>query len=79
MPEDPMARPLINVEEQVGKVVGRRRPPTRLTVVRDRKAHAVAWKKAFDRPFVPRGVYRFQTHEEADEWMWKMITRPGRS
>ena len=29
-----------------------------------------------DQPFVPRGVYRFKTHEEADEWMIKMLTRP---
>lgn len=26
----------------------------------------------------PRGVYRFKTHEEADEWLMKMLTRPGR-
>ena len=27
------------------------------------------------RPFVPRGVYRFRTHEEASEWLMKMLTR----
>jgi hypothetical protein len=27
------------------------------------------------RPFVPRGVYRFRTHEEAREWLMKMLTR----
>ncbi len=26
----------------------------------------------------PKGVYRFKSHEEADEWMMKMLTRPGR-
>ena len=25
---------------------------------------------------VPRGVHRFKTHEEADQWLWRMITRP---
>lgn len=25
--------------------------------------------------FVPKGVYRFKTFEEADEWMLKMTTR----
>ncbi len=25
--------------------------------------------------FVPKGVWRFKTHEEADEWMLRMITR----
>ena len=24
---------------------------------------------------VPRGVYRFKTHEEADEWMEKMLAK----
>ncbi len=27
----------------------------------------------------PHGVYRFRSHEEADEWLMKMLTRPGRS
>lgn len=26
-------------------------------------------------PFIPKGVYRFNSHEEADEWMWRMISR----
>jgi hypothetical protein len=29
-----------------------------------------------DRPFMPRGVFRFKTHAEADEWTLKMLTRP---
>jgi hypothetical protein len=29
------------------------------------------------RSLAPRGVYRFKSHEEADEWMMKMLTRPG--
>jgi hypothetical protein len=28
-----------------------------------------------DRPFLPRGVYRFKSHEEADAWTMKMLTR----
>ena len=27
------------------------------------------------RPLVPRGVYRFRSHEEADAWMLKMLCR----
>jgi len=27
---------------------------------------------------VPRGVYRFKTHEEADEWMVKMLAQSGK-
>lgn len=28
-----------------------------------------------DKPFMPRGVYRFKTFEEAQEWSLKMMTR----
>jgi len=24
---------------------------------------------------VPRGVHRFKTHAEADQWLWRMIAR----
>jgi hypothetical protein len=41
----------------------------------DSKARARRWRQSFPTPFVPRGVYRFRSHEEADEWMWKAITR----
>ena len=26
-------------------------------------------------PFLPKGVYRFKSHEEADAWQMKMLTR----
>jgi hypothetical protein len=29
-----------------------------------------------DQPFIPRGVYRFKTHEELNAWTLKMLTRP---
>jgi hypothetical protein len=25
---------------------------------------------------VPRGVHRFKTHQEADEWLWRKISCP---
>ena len=28
-----------------------------------------------DRPFIPKGVWRFKTFEEADAWTLRMITR----
>ena len=27
------------------------------------------------RPFIPRGVHRFRTHEEKDAWTLKMLAR----
>ncbi len=61
------------------RVVGRRRPAATLSAVVDTRAEARAWRAAFPTPFVPRGVYRFRSHEEADEWLWRMITRAPRT
>jgi hypothetical protein len=58
------------------KAVGTRHPPSRLSAKHDTRQAAVAWRRAFPTPFVPRGVYRFETHEEADRWLWEMLTRP---
>ena len=37
---------------------------------------AIAWRKALGGVRVPRGVHRFKTHEEAEQWLWRMIARP---
>jgi hypothetical protein len=29
------------------------------------------------RPFVPKGVFRFKSFEEADKWLLEMQTRPA--
>lgn len=67
----------VNYEEPIGKIVGRRtgiRPP--LDPAANGKADKIAWKKAFGNPGIPKGVYRFSTHEEAETWKLKMLTRP---
>ncbi|MBM4363537.1 MAG: hypothetical protein FJ104_12725 [Deltaproteobacteria bacterium] len=63
-------------EDAPARVVGRRRPAAQLSAQNDTKEAAIAWRRALPTPFVPRGVYRFASHEEADEWLWKMLTRP---
>jgi hypothetical protein len=71
---------MINFEEEIGKVVGRRTlRPRALSVATSRKADAIAWRKSLGGVNVPRGVHRFRTHEEADEWLWRMIARPRQS
>ncbi len=62
-------------DSEPARVVGRRRAPDPLATT-DTRANAAAYRKAFPTPFIPRGVYRFRSHEEADRWMWEMITRP---
>jgi hypothetical protein len=69
--------PFVNLEENIGKVVGRRKPPKDPLLAYNRsKEEAMRWKRAFGTPRIPKGLYRFKSHEEADAWLWKMITRP---
>lgn len=67
--------PVINMEDPVGKTVGRRRPRNPLALNGQTKADKRAWRRAFPTPFIPKGVFRFHSHEEADAWMLKMICR----
>lgn len=56
-------QPIVNLEEHPGKVVGRR------AVSLEDYDRLVDASLALQRrlPF-PKGVYRFRTYEEADEW-----------
>ena len=64
---------VINIEETIGKTVGRRRPPNPLCPKDHSIERSKGWKKAFPTGYPSRGVFRFKTHEEADEWMRKNI------
>lgn len=66
---------MVSPDETPGKVVGRRLVGGGLNPISHTKERARQWSEAMKTPFVPRGVYRFKSHEEADEWMWKMISR----
>ena len=69
-------RPVVNVEEFIGKTVGRRvasKDPLRVSD--SNKAGAIAWRKAFPYRYPVRGVYRFNSHDKADAWMTKMMHR----
>jgi hypothetical protein len=70
-----MKQPLINIEEKIDRFVGRRKSPDALSSKTNTIANSIAWRNVFGGLRVPRGVYRFRTHEEADEWLWRIITR----
>lgn len=57
---------LVNLEETPGKVVGRirERSPREAIDWMVRQARALGWERL---PY-PKGVFRFKTFEEADEW-----------
>jgi hypothetical protein len=76
-PADAVKPPFVNAEEQIDRFVGRRtRTPDALSTATSNRANAIAWRKAFGGLRIPRGIYRFKTHEEADKWLWQMIARP---
>lgn len=71
-------QPFVNVEEKIDRFVGKRtQTPDALSLQHSTKADAIAWQKAFGGLRIPRGVYRFKTHEEADAWMTKMMAQSG--
>ncbi|MFM8880488.1 MAG: hypothetical protein ACKOKG_15355 [Verrucomicrobiota bacterium] len=63
-------RTVINLEETIGKQVGRRNPPTDpLRVASDMNRLANHLLKASGHRLQRRGVFRFRTHAEANQWM----------
>jgi len=69
-------RPFINVEEKIDKVVGlRTRTPDPFKSGMQLQTLAVQLHRSLRQRWAPKGVYRFKTHEEADEWMNRMLAR----
>lgn len=71
--------PEIHFEEKIGKRVGRRVLP------QDRAAFGMALQNAgvgIAREFrlrgLPKGVYRFRSHEEANAWLMRQRTRQAK-
>jgi hypothetical protein len=71
-------QPMVNVEEKIDRVVGRRtKTPDGLKAGMKLQSTAAQLHKSFKHRWPVRGVFRFKTHEEADEWMMKMLARSG--
>ena len=65
---------VVNVDEKIGKVVGHIPPAT------EAFAQAMRFQQTNRLPshlegICPTGVFRFDTHEEADEWLLKWMSR----
>jgi hypothetical protein len=68
--------PVINMEEMIGKTVGRRKVPARSGF------YGLGLQTSLGRLFrsrVPRGVFRFHSHQEADQWLMNHLTRKPES
>lgn len=68
---------IINLEETIGKTVGRRRPADAMAAGFTLQHTLNQMLKTTGHRLAPRGVYRFKTHEEADAWNLKMM-RPSK-
>lgn len=66
--------PVVNIDEQIGKTVGRRKAGDPLVVAPGDRARKREMQRAGFFPRFPRGVYRFKTFEEADAWMMEAMT-----
>jgi hypothetical protein len=68
-------KPVVNIDDPVAKTVGRRTAVDPLRVVSSEKRAKIGWSKAGFFPRIPKGVYRFSSHEEADQWLMNHLTR----
>lgn len=69
----------INFDDPVengGKIVGKRKLRDPLRIQPGEIEASREWRRWFGGVRIPKGVFRFRTHEEADEWMMRMLTRP---
>lgn len=66
--EDAQCHPVINVEETIGKWVGRKNAPYPSKIQESGRDHY----KSLGFTVCPKGVYRFNSHEEADQWMMQI-------
>lgn len=68
----------MNLEDKIDRQVGRRtRRPDGLKAGMALQTLGAELHKSFKHQWCPKGVYRFQTHEEADLWTMKMLARSG--
>lgn len=73
------SKTVINLEEFIGKTVGRRRPPNDpMEMGFAMQATTNQLLQSFGHKLSPKGVFRFRTHEEANAWMEQMI-RPRKA
>ncbi len=64
----------MGTERKAMKIVGRRRPSRGGLMAADNLFRLVIALRG-DKPFFPKGVYKFKTFEEKEAWEWRMRTR----
>ena len=65
---------VVNVEEEIGKTVGRRRIKDSLEYGFGLQESLARIRKGAPMPRFPKGVFKFRSFEEADAWTMRCIT-----
>jgi hypothetical protein len=65
----------INIEETIGKTVGRRVLKNSTDYGAKLQEAGSELQQSLGIKYIPRGAYRFKSHEEADEWLMNMMSR----
>jgi hypothetical protein len=69
-----MDKTSLNFEEKIGKTVGRRKPPEVGIVSAGLQRTGVVLFKKWGKG-MPKGIYRYQSHEDADRDLMRNIVR----
>lgn len=69
-----VVQPVVNIDDPVGKVVGKRANLTQQNYI-DYAMSLQNSLRGFPQPKFPRGVFRFKTHEDADQWLMDHLIR----
>ena len=74
--DEAVKQPFVNAEERIDRSVGRRAAaPDSWRAGMQLQETGAQLHQSFQHRWMPKGVYRFKTHEEAEEWMIKMLAR----
>ncbi len=65
----------VNVGEKIGKTVGRRRSAAEAFATAMKLQNTANQLQDHLEGICPKGVFRFKTHGEADEWLLKWMSR----
>lgn len=76
MSEKPDTRDPINLQDPVGRVVGKRRLRDAFGYGMKLQKAGASLSRAFGCAPIPKGVFRFRSFEEADAWMDRIRARP---
>jgi hypothetical protein len=66
---------VFNVDEFIGKTVGRHKPPAPFSTKSLGREAMIRARELHGGIRIPRGTYRFETHGEADKWMIQKIAQ----